>query len=55
MEVGIMIAGLGLAATVALLVQALKASAETDAARISGYEPEYESFAINVADYRFAV
>jgi hypothetical protein len=55
MEVGIMIASLGLVATVALLVYALKAGVETDAARIPGYEPEYESLAINVADYRFAV
>ena len=55
MEVGIMIAVLGLAAMVALLVHALEAGVETDAARIPGYEPEYESLAINVADYRFAV
>ena len=55
MEVGIMIAALGLAAMVALLVHAVKAGIETDAAGIPGYEPEYESLAINVADYRSAV
>jgi hypothetical protein len=53
MEWGIVIAAVGLLLMVALMLEEVEAETLTSVGVIPDYEPEYESLAINVADYRY--
>lgn len=55
MEWGIIITGVTLVGMMGLLVQAVGGAAERPATSLPDYEPEYETLAINVADYQFAM
>jgi len=54
MEWGIVVAAVGLVLMVVLMVEEVEAETLTGAGVLPDYEPEYESLAINVADYRYA-
>lgn len=55
MEWGIFVVGMGLVLTVGVVLESMDTEDGTASDTIPDYEPEYESVAINVADYQFAV
>ena len=53
MELGIVIAAVGLVLMVVLMLEEVELETEFGALGLPDYEPEYESLTINVADYRY--
>jgi len=53
MEWGIVIAAVGMFLMVVLTMKEVYAETEAGALGLPDYEPEYESLAINVADYQY--